>query len=68
MPSNKPQVKAYIDNVTYEKIKVIAEKERRSISNLIEILIIKEIENYETNNGNINTVNIGRDNHGNISF
>lgn len=68
MPTNKPQVKAYIDNVTYEKIKVIAEKERRSISNLIEILIVKEIENYETNNGNINTVNIGRDNHGNISF
>lgn len=68
MPTNKPQVKAYIDNVTYEKFKIIAEKERRSISNLIEFLIIREIENYETHNGNINTVNIGRDNHGNITF
>lgn len=68
MATNKPQVKAYIDNNTYEKFKIIAEKERRSISNLIEILILKEIENYESNNGNINTVNIGRDNHGNINF
>ncbi|WP_455532426.1 hypothetical protein [Roseburia inulinivorans] len=53
MPSNKPQIKAYIDQVTYEKFKTLAEQEHRSTSNYIEMLVSREIENYENKHGNI---------------
>lgn len=53
MPSNKPQLKAYVDVTTYEKFKTLANKEHRSTSNYIEMLISKEIEQYENKHGNI---------------
>lgn len=53
MPSNKPQLKAYVDVTTYEKFKALADKEHRSTSNYIEMLISKEIEQYENTHGNI---------------
>lgn len=53
MPSNKPQIKAYIDQTTYEKFKALANQEHRSTSNYIEMLVIREIENYESKHGNI---------------
>jgi hypothetical protein len=53
MPSNKPQLKAYVDATTYEKFKTLANKEHRSTSNYIEMLISKEIEQYENKHGNI---------------
>lgn len=53
MPSNKNQIKAYIANDIYEKIKIIAKKENRSISNEIKYLTMKKIEDYENEHGEI---------------
>lgn len=53
MPSIKPQIKAITDTVTYEKIKYVAEKENRSVSNLIETLVKIKIESFESEHGEI---------------
>ena len=42
-----------LDPVTHVKIKKIAESENRSMTNMIEYLIKKEITHYENNNGEI---------------
>lgn len=47
MSTNKPQLKTYVSNDVYEKFKAIAEKENRSISNYLEFLVMREIENQE---------------------
>ena len=70
MPSKKPQIKTVIDTETYEKIKKIAEKENRSMSNLLETLTKKFVQQYETENGEIKVqknLNMG-DNHGTINM
>lgn len=70
MPSTKPQLKAITDEITYKKIKVIAERENRSVSNLIETLVKEKIKNFENENGSIaiqKTINMG-DNHGTINM
>lgn len=53
MSTNKPQVKAYVTEENYKKIRLLAEKEKRSISNMLEYLIEKYITDYEKNNGEI---------------
>ena len=68
MPSIKPKIVIRTTDEIITKFDVIAKGENRSMSNLGETIIKQYIENYESNNGNINTVNIGRDNHGNINF
>lgn len=69
MPTKKPQLKTYVDENTYQKFKLIASKENRSASNMLELLILDKIKTYEKNNGTINikTVNMG-DNHGTINM
>ena len=42
-----------LDPVTHYKIKKIAESEMRSLTNMIEYLIAKEISRYEKENGEI---------------
>lgn len=69
MPTNKPQIKAYIDQTTYEKFKTLANKEHRSTSNYIEMLVLKEIEMYENKHGTIHVNNINViDNKGTINM
>lgn len=53
MATNKPQIKGYISEENAAKFKIIAKKEKRSTSNLIEVLIEKAIEEYEKENGPI---------------
>lgn len=70
MATDKPLVKAYISQENYSKIKTIAAKNKRSLSNQIEVLIENEIKAYEEQNGSINiqkTLNMG-DNHGTINM
>lgn len=69
MPTKKPQLKTYVNESTYEKFKIVAIKENRSASNMLELLVIEKIENFEKNNGTINikTVNMG-DNNGTINL
>ncbi|MCM1524898.1 MAG: hypothetical protein NC120_10625 [Ruminococcus sp.] len=42
-----------LDPVTHYKIKKIAESEMRSLTNMIEFLVKKEISRYEKENGKI---------------
>lgn len=42
-----------LDPVTHYKLKKIAESEMRSVTNMIEYLIFKEIKRYESENGEI---------------
>ena len=42
-----------LDPVTHYKIKKIAETEMRSLTNMIEYLISREIRRYESENGEI---------------
>lgn len=53
MPSNKPQLKAVIEQEEYNKFKAIAEAENRSISNLLQTLVKDKIKQYESEHGNI---------------
>lgn len=69
MATNKPQIKAYIEQTTYEKFKALANKEHRSTSNYIEMLVMNEIEKYESKHGTINVKNINViDNKGTINM
>lgn len=53
MPSAKPVLKTNVDEKTYEKMKIIAENETRTLSKQIEYFIKKGIEQYEKENGNV---------------
>lgn len=43
---------------TYEKLKVVAQKNSRSVSNQIEFLVERYIEGYEKQNGQLNLFNV----------
>lgn len=69
MPTKKPQLKTYVKNDTFEKFKLIADKENRSVSNMLEILVLEKIENYEKSNGTIKIQSITvNDNNGTINM
>lgn len=53
MPVIRTQFTLRLDPVTHVKIKKIAEQENRSMTNMIEFLIKKEIARYESDNGEI---------------
>jgi len=53
MSTDKPQLKTYIETKYYNKFKVLAEEQNRSISNYIEYLVKKEIDQYEQEHGEI---------------
>ena len=53
MAVNKIQTGLRLDESVYGKLKTIATKERRSINNLVEILIQDYLERYEQENGEI---------------
>lgn len=54
MGTVKPQLKTYIESEYYEKFKIIANSEHRTISNYLQKLVIDEIDNYEKQNGKVN--------------
>ena len=53
MPSDKPVVGFHMEYEYVEKMKFIAKKETRSLSNLLEHLSKLHIEQYEAQNGEI---------------
>lgn len=53
MATNKVQTGLRLNEVTYEKAKILAVKEQRSLNNFIEHVIQKYIESYESENGPI---------------
>lgn len=48
MPTSKPQLKTYVSTEVYEKFKQIADKENRSVSNYLEFLVMREIQEHES--------------------
>lgn len=53
MPSKKPYIQIRTDEKTIQKFNYIADKDRRSMSNLGEILVLNHIKNYESEHGEI---------------
>lgn len=53
MPSNKRIFTLRLTDSDYEKMKIIADKDNRSMANYIEKLVKQEIEQYEQKNGEI---------------
>lgn len=53
MPSYKPRITVYTDEITNEKLAYIAKTENRSSSNYTEYLIKREIKAYEAEHGEI---------------
>lgn len=49
--TNKSLIKTYVNNDIYNKIKIIAKNDNRSVSNYLEMLLTKEIQSYEQENG-----------------
>ena len=53
MASTKQQSVLRIEEDLYEKIRVLARKDHRSINNMIEHVLQTYVEEYEQNNGTI---------------
>lgn len=54
MPSQKPQILVRTSGETKNKLQKIAENNKRSVSNMAEIILEEYINNYEKKNGNVN--------------
>ena len=53
MPTNKTPFTFHIEDEYLEKMRYIAKRETRSLSNLLERLCVLYIEEYEQNHGEI---------------
>ena len=60
MATSKRPVLIRVQPVNYDKFKVIADKNGRSVSNQLEYLMRIFIENYEVQNGQITTQTLER--------
>ncbi|SHJ46691.1 hypothetical protein SAMN02745136_00101 [Anaerocolumna jejuensis DSM 15929] len=53
MPTDKPQLKTYINKQDKAKFSHIAKNDRRSDSNLLEYIVLNYIEDYEKEHGQL---------------
>lgn len=53
MATNKIQTGLRLNETVYDKLKVVAERETRSMNNLIEYIVQQYLDNYEEANGSI---------------
>lgn len=70
MPSEKPTIMIRTTQEIKDKFEYICKRERRSMSNQAEKMIVDLIENYEDKNGSIaiqKNINV-EDNHGTINM
>ena len=73
MATTKKRIATYVTEETIKKFKIVAATKNKSMSEYAEILILKAIEKYEIECGEIKiennkTVIIGRDNNGTINM
>ena len=54
MPSKKPQILIRTTEENKKKIEAIAEEQKRSVSNLMEVIIEEYLRKYEANNKPVN--------------
>lgn len=57
MPSKKPQILIRTNEENKKKLEYIASREKRSVSNLMEIVIENFLNKYEAENGEIKLEN-----------
>ena len=55
MAAFKVQVGLRLEEEAYEKVKVIAKEEKRSINNLVEYAVERYIKDYEAQHGPVET-------------
>lgn len=53
MPSKKPYIQIRTDDTTIKKFDFLAKQDRRSMSNLGEVLVLDYIKAYEAEHGEI---------------
>lgn len=53
MPSDKKRITVYPDEKVHKKITYLANKDGRSLSNYVQMLILKDILKYELEHGEI---------------
>ena len=53
MPSLKRVFTVRLKDEYFDKLELVAKKEHRSLTNLIELSVIKYLEEYENTNGSI---------------
>lgn len=53
MATSKIQTGLRLEEKNYEKLRIIAEKENRSLNNLVEYILQRFLDNYESENGEV---------------
>lgn len=53
MATNKIQTGLRLNEFVYDKLKTIAERESRSLNNLIEYIVLQYVDDYEGKHGSI---------------
>lgn len=53
MATSKIQTGLRLGEKNYEKLRIIAEKENRSLNNLVEHILQRFLDNYESENGEV---------------
>ena len=53
MATSKIQTGLRLGEKNYEKLRIIAEKENRSFNNLVEYILQRFLDNYESENGEV---------------
>lgn len=61
MPTNKPKLSTYVKNENHQKFNIIAEKEHRTASQQLALLVDNFIKEYENKNGTINMQQINNE-------
>lgn len=56
MSTNKIQTGLRLNENLYEKVRILADREQRSLNNLIEYALQKYVDAYEAQNGAISVV------------
>ena len=58
MPSRKVAFQLRVDEMTHDKLQIIAKKEIRSLNAQVEYFIARGIETYEKENGTVEVLSI----------
>ena len=53
MPSDRPKIVIYSDNMTIKKLQYLANKDKRKVSNYCDMVLQKHIQAYESEHGQI---------------
>ena len=58
MTTDRPYIKSYLDKLNYKKVVILATKERRSLSAMVDQILWEYFEEYEKTNGKLIKVDL----------